>query len=53
MAVMRPHCRQRVTGIDFSHGMLEVARQRSPMPPALRCGICARRRAVFAVHRRV
>lgn len=27
MAVMRRHCRQRVAGIDFSQGMLEVARQ--------------------------
>lgn len=28
MAVIRRHCRRRVTGIDFSQGMLEVARQR-------------------------
>lgn len=28
MAVIRRHCRQRVTGIDFSQGMLEVARER-------------------------
>lgn len=26
MAMMRPHCRERVVGIDFSQGMLEVAR---------------------------
>jgi ubiquinone/menaquinone biosynthesis C-methylase UbiE len=28
MAVIRRHCRQRVTGIDFSQGMLEVAGRR-------------------------
>jgi ubiquinone/menaquinone biosynthesis C-methylase UbiE len=28
MAVIRHHCRQRLVGIDFSQGMLEVARQR-------------------------
>jgi ubiquinone/menaquinone biosynthesis C-methylase UbiE len=28
MAMLRPHCRQRVIGIDFSQGMLAVARQR-------------------------
>ena len=28
MAVIRRHCRQLVAGIDFSQGMLEVARQR-------------------------
>jgi ubiquinone/menaquinone biosynthesis C-methylase UbiE len=28
MAVIRRHCRRRVTGIDFSQRMLEVARQR-------------------------
>ena len=28
MAVIRHHCRRRVAGIDFSQGMLEVARQR-------------------------
>lgn len=27
MAMLRPHCRQRVAGIDFSQGMLEVARR--------------------------
>jgi ubiquinone/menaquinone biosynthesis C-methylase UbiE len=27
MAVIRRHCRQRVTGIDFSQGMLDMARQ--------------------------
>jgi ubiquinone/menaquinone biosynthesis C-methylase UbiE len=29
MGLLRPHCRERVTGIDFSHRMLEVARQRT------------------------
>lgn len=29
MAMLRPHCRQRVVGIDFSGGMLEVGRQRT------------------------
>ncbi len=29
MAMLRPHCRQRVVGIDFSQGMIEVARQRT------------------------
>ncbi len=28
MAMLRPHCRERVVGIDFSQGMLEVGRQR-------------------------
>jgi SAM-dependent methyltransferase len=28
MAMLRPHCRQRITGIDFSQGMLDVGRQR-------------------------
>jgi ubiquinone/menaquinone biosynthesis C-methylase UbiE len=28
MAVIRRHCRQRVVGIDFSQGMLQVAQQR-------------------------
>jgi ubiquinone/menaquinone biosynthesis C-methylase UbiE len=29
MALLRPRCRQRVAGIDFSQDMLEVARQRT------------------------
>src|SRR5262245_1788861 len=29
--ILRPLCRQRVVGIDFSHGMLEVARQHYPL----------------------
>jgi ubiquinone/menaquinone biosynthesis C-methylase UbiE len=33
MAMLRPHCRQRVAGIDFSRGMLEVARQRTADAP--------------------
>ncbi len=33
MAVMRRRCRQRVAGIDFSQGMLEVARQRTAEAP--------------------
>lgn len=33
MAVLRPHCRERVVGIDFSHGMLEVGRQRTAEAP--------------------
>jgi ubiquinone/menaquinone biosynthesis C-methylase UbiE len=33
MAMLRPHCRQRVVGIDFSQGMLEVARQRTADVP--------------------
>lgn len=33
MAVIRRHCRRRVTGIDFSQGMLEVARQRTADAP--------------------
>jgi ubiquinone/menaquinone biosynthesis C-methylase UbiE len=33
MAVIRRHCRQRVIGIDFSQGMLEVARQRTADAP--------------------
>jgi ubiquinone/menaquinone biosynthesis C-methylase UbiE len=33
MAMIRRHCRQRVTGIDFSQGMLEVARQRLAEAP--------------------
>ncbi len=33
MAVIRRHCRRRVTGIDFSQGMLEVARQRTSDAP--------------------
>jgi ubiquinone/menaquinone biosynthesis C-methylase UbiE len=30
IGVLRPLCRQRVVGIDFSQGMLDVARQRFP-----------------------
>ncbi len=33
MAVIRRRCRQRVAGIDFSQGMLEVARQRTADAP--------------------
>ncbi len=33
MAMLRPHCRQRVVGIDFSQGMLEVGRQRTAEAP--------------------
>lgn len=33
MSVIRRHCRQRVTGIDFSQGMLDVARQRTADAP--------------------
>src|SRR5690349_7004610 len=33
MAMLRPHCRRRVVGIDFSQGMLEVARQRTALAP--------------------
>jgi len=33
MALLRPHCRERVVGIDFSQGMLEVARQRTAEAP--------------------
>lgn len=33
MAMVRPHCRRRVTGIDFSQGMLDVARQRIANAP--------------------
>lgn len=33
MAVLRPHCRQRVVGLDFSRGMLEVGRQRTAEAP--------------------
>jgi ubiquinone/menaquinone biosynthesis C-methylase UbiE len=33
MAMLRPHCRQRVVGIDFSRGMLDVARQRTADAP--------------------
>jgi ubiquinone/menaquinone biosynthesis C-methylase UbiE len=32
---LRPLCRQRVVGIDFSRGMLEVARQRFPPEPTV------------------
>jgi ubiquinone/menaquinone biosynthesis C-methylase UbiE len=31
--ILRPLCRQRVVGIDFSRGMLDVARQRFPDEP--------------------
>jgi SAM-dependent methyltransferase len=31
--MLRPLCRRRVVGIDFSHGMLDVARQRIPEMP--------------------
>jgi ubiquinone/menaquinone biosynthesis C-methylase UbiE len=33
MAMLRPHCRRRVTGIDFSQGMLAVARERLVAAP--------------------
>jgi ubiquinone/menaquinone biosynthesis C-methylase UbiE len=33
MALLRPHCRQRVAGIDFSQGMLDVARQLTAEAP--------------------
>jgi ubiquinone/menaquinone biosynthesis C-methylase UbiE len=33
MAMMRPHCLRRVAGIDFSQGMLDVARQRTAGAP--------------------
>jgi ubiquinone/menaquinone biosynthesis C-methylase UbiE len=33
MAMLRPHCRERVVGIDFSQGMLEVGRQRTAEAP--------------------
>jgi ubiquinone/menaquinone biosynthesis C-methylase UbiE len=33
MALLRPHCRERVVGIDFSRGMLEVGRQRTAEAP--------------------
>jgi ubiquinone/menaquinone biosynthesis C-methylase UbiE len=33
MKMLRPLCRQRVVGIDFSHGMLEVARQHAAGMP--------------------
>src|SRR5262245_60532628 len=33
MKMLRPFCRQRVVGIDFSHGMLEMARQQVATMP--------------------
>ena len=33
MRALRPRCRERVVGIDFSQGMLEVARQRTAEAP--------------------
>lgn len=33
LGILRPHCRRRVVGIDFSRGMLDVARQRFPDEP--------------------
>ena len=33
MKMLRPLCRQRVVGIDFSHGMLEIARQQEAAMP--------------------
>jgi ubiquinone/menaquinone biosynthesis C-methylase UbiE len=33
LAMIRRHCRRRVTGIDFSQGMLQVARQRTADAP--------------------
>lgn len=33
MTMLRPLCRQRVVGIDFSHGMLEIARQQAAAMP--------------------
>jgi ubiquinone/menaquinone biosynthesis C-methylase UbiE len=33
MSVIRRHCRQRITGIDFSQGMLDMARQRTADAP--------------------
>ena len=33
MTVIRPYCRHQVIGIDFSQGMLEVARQRTATSP--------------------
>lgn len=33
MAMLRPHCRQRVVGIDFSRGMLDIGRQRTASVP--------------------
>jgi ubiquinone/menaquinone biosynthesis C-methylase UbiE len=33
MALLRPHCRERVVGLDFSRGMLEVGRQRTAEAP--------------------
>ncbi len=33
MALLRPHCRERVVGIDFSQGMIEVGRQRTAQRP--------------------
>ncbi|HZV05200.1 MAG TPA: class I SAM-dependent methyltransferase [Gemmataceae bacterium] len=33
MAMIRRYCRQRVTGIDFSQGMLEVAREHTAAAP--------------------
>jgi ubiquinone/menaquinone biosynthesis C-methylase UbiE len=33
MAMLRPHCSERVVGIDFSQGMLEVGRQRIAEAP--------------------
>ena len=33
MTMLRPHCRDRVVGIDFSQGMLEVGRQRTAEAP--------------------
>jgi len=32
MKMLRPHCRERVVGIDFSHGMLEIAREATAAP---------------------
>jgi SAM-dependent methyltransferase len=35
IGILRPLCRRRVVGIDFSRGMLDVARQRFPDEPGM------------------